>query len=61
MTVKGTVAEDNKVALETESYGELLNGRVYNQSYHLLWNFRTERSVRFVNIWTHTTFILFGF
>lgn len=34
MTVKGMIAEGDKVALEVESYGELRNGRVYNQEYH---------------------------
>jgi ketosteroid isomerase-like protein len=36
MTVKTLIAEDDKVALEVESYGELRNGRVYSQEYHFL-------------------------
>ena len=36
MTVKGLIAEGDTVAVEVESYGELLNGRVYNQEYHTL-------------------------
>jgi len=36
MTVKCLVAEGDKVAMEAESYGELRNGRVYNQQYHFL-------------------------
>ena len=36
MTVKSLIAEGDKVALEVESYGELQNGRVYNQEYHTL-------------------------
>jgi ketosteroid isomerase-like protein len=36
MTVKGLIAEGEKVAVEVESYGELRNGRIYNQEYHLL-------------------------
>jgi ketosteroid isomerase-like protein len=36
MTVKSLIAEDDKVAMEAESYGELQNGRVYNQEYHFL-------------------------
>lgn len=35
MTVKSAIAEGDKVALEVESLGELENGRVYNQEYHL--------------------------
>jgi len=34
MTVKGLIAEGDKVAVEVESYGELQNGRVYNNEYH---------------------------
>ncbi|MGA9770760.1 MAG: nuclear transport factor 2 family protein [Blastocatellia bacterium] len=36
MTVKSSIAEGDKVALEVESYGELQNGRIYNQQYHFL-------------------------
>jgi uncharacterized protein len=36
LTVKSSIAEGDKVALEVESYGELQNGRIYNQEYHLL-------------------------
>jgi len=40
MTVKATTAEGERVALEVESYGELANGRVYNQEYHALMTIR---------------------
>lgn len=40
MTVKSLIAEGDKVALEVESYGELQNGRVYNQEYHMLMTIR---------------------
>jgi ketosteroid isomerase-like protein len=36
MTVKGMTAEGDRVAVEVESYGELKNGRVYKQEYHML-------------------------
>lgn len=36
MTVKSMIAEEDRVALEVESYGELRNGRIYNQEYHFL-------------------------
>jgi uncharacterized protein len=36
MTVKSLIAEGDMVAVEIESYGELRNGRVYNQEYHVL-------------------------
>src|SRR5215472_11687352 len=40
MTVKSLIAEGDKVALEVESYGELRNGRIYNQEYHFLMTIR---------------------
>jgi ketosteroid isomerase-like protein len=36
MTVKGMISEGDSVAVEVESYGELTNGRVYNQEYHMV-------------------------
>ena len=36
MTVKSMIAEGDQVAVEVESYGELQNGRVYNNEYHLV-------------------------
>ena len=41
--VKSLIAEDDKVAMEAESFGELQNGRVYNQEYHFLLTFRDGR------------------
>jgi ketosteroid isomerase-like protein len=43
MTVKGTVAEGDKVAVEATSRGELRNGRVYEQEYHVLMTIRAGR------------------
>lgn len=43
ITIKSLIAEGDKVALEAESYGELKNGRVYNQHYHLLMTIRDGR------------------
>ncbi|HKX26280.1 MAG TPA: nuclear transport factor 2 family protein [Blastocatellia bacterium] len=40
MTIKGSIAEGDRVAIETESYGELKNGRIYNNEYHFLLTIR---------------------
>jgi len=40
MTIKSMIAEDEKVAVELESYGELATGRVYNNEYHMLLTIR---------------------
>jgi uncharacterized protein len=34
-TPKSIIAEDDQVAMEAESYGELKNGRIYNNQYHI--------------------------
>ncbi|HEY5810992.1 MAG TPA: nuclear transport factor 2 family protein [Povalibacter sp.] len=43
MTVKGVIAEGDKVALEVESFGPLKNGRVYNNQYHIWMRIRDGR------------------
>jgi len=43
MTVKGTVAEGDQVAVEVESHGRLKNGRVYENQYHLLMRLRGDK------------------
>ncbi len=40
MTVTGSVAEGDHVAVEVESSGDLRNGRQYRQQYHFLIAFR---------------------
>ena|SRR5258708_7900138 len=40
MTVKSVIAEGDKVAIEMESLGELRNGRVYNNQYHIAMTMR---------------------
>jgi uncharacterized protein len=43
MTVTGMVAEDDRVAAEVESSGDLRNGRQYRQRYHFLMVVRDGR------------------
>jgi ketosteroid isomerase-like protein len=40
MNVRSMIGEREKVAVEVESYGELHNGRIYNQEYHMLMTIR---------------------
>lgn len=40
MTIKSSIGEGDKVAMEAESLGELTNGRTYRQQYHFLMEFR---------------------
>ncbi len=39
-TIHGMVAEGDTVAMETESYGEHVSGKTYNNFYHMLVKFR---------------------
>jgi ketosteroid isomerase-like protein len=45
MTVRGTVAEGDKVAVEIAARAPLQNGRVYEQEYHALLTIRDGRIV----------------
>ena len=45
MDVVGMIAESNFVAAEVVSHGDLKNGRVYDQEYHFLIEFRGSRIV----------------
>lgn len=40
LTPKAFTAQDERVAVETESYAKLLNGRVYNNHYHFVFTVR---------------------
>jgi uncharacterized protein len=40
MSVKSCIAEGSCVALEVQSSGDLINGRLYRQQYHILMEFR---------------------
>lgn len=42
-TAETMIAEGDDVALEAESYGELKNGRVYNNHYHIRFTIRDGR------------------
>jgi ketosteroid isomerase-like protein len=46
MTVRSSIAEGDKVAVEVESRGELTNGRMYNNEYHMLLTMRDGRIVQ---------------
>ena len=43
MSVKSCIGEGACVALEIESSGDLINGRLYRQQYHMLMEFRDGR------------------
>jgi ketosteroid isomerase-like protein len=38
--IHGATAENDRVAIEAESFGEMVDGKVYNNTYHFLFVFR---------------------
>jgi ketosteroid isomerase-like protein len=44
--IVGMTAENDKVAVESESMGEMNNGKVYNNAYHFLFTIRDNRICR---------------
>lgn len=43
LTPLAWTCQGNRVAVETESYAELLNGRVYNNLYHFVFELRGDK------------------
>jgi ketosteroid isomerase-like protein len=43
MTIHGITAEGDRVAIEAESHGELVNGEIYNNTYHFLFLFENGK------------------
>jgi len=43
LTPKAWTCQGSRVAVETESYSELLNGRVYNNQYHFVFELRGDK------------------
>lgn len=62
LTPHATTAEGDRVAVETESYAELNNGRIYNNHYHFLFRVKDGKiaEVREYLDTMHTNDIFFG-
>jgi ketosteroid isomerase-like protein len=62
LTPQGVTAEGERVAVETESYAELKNGRIYNNHYHFLFIARDGKifAVKEYLDTMHTNDIFFG-
>ena len=46
MTILDMISQDDKVAAEVQGYGKLINGAIYNNFYHFLFEIRDEKIVR---------------
>lgn len=62
LTPKAMTAEGERVAVETESYAELNNGRIYNNDYHFLFIVRDGKihQVKEYLDTIHTNEVFFG-
>jgi ketosteroid isomerase-like protein len=45
VTIKGITAEGDRVAIEAEGYVPVVNGKIYNNYYHILFEFRGDRII----------------
>ncbi|HEY3699696.1 MAG TPA: nuclear transport factor 2 family protein [Spongiibacteraceae bacterium] len=43
MVIHGVTAENDRVAVEAESFVELINGKLYNNTYHFLFEFENGK------------------
>ena len=46
MTILDLISQDNKVAVEVHGYGKLIDGAIYNNFYHFLFEIRDDKIVR---------------
>ena len=43
MTILGMIGEGDQVAVQAESYGEMLNGKIYDNGYHFVFTFKDNK------------------
>ena len=46
MTILGMISQDDKVAAEVQGCGKLIDGAIYNNFYHFLFEIRDDKIVR---------------
>jgi len=46
MTILDMISQDDKVAAEVQGYGKLIDGAIYNNFYHFLFEIRDDKIVR---------------
>jgi ketosteroid isomerase-like protein len=46
MTILDMISQDGKVAAEVQGYGKLIDGAIYNNFYHFLFEIRDDKIVR---------------
>jgi uncharacterized protein len=59
--LRGMIAEGDRVAVQADSYGEMLNGKIYDNAYHFVFTF-ADGKIREVLEYccTYTAFTVFG-
>jgi ketosteroid isomerase-like protein len=59
--LRGMIAEGDRVAVQADSYGEMLNGKIYDNAYHFIFAF-ADGLIREVLEYccTYTAFTVFG-
>ena len=61
MNLRGMIAEDDRVAVQADSYAEMNNGKLYDNAYHFVFTFENDK-IRSVLEYccTYTVFDVFG-
>jgi ketosteroid isomerase-like protein len=61
MNLRGMIAEDDRVAVQADSYAEMNNGKIYDNAYHFVFTFENEKIREVLEYCcTYTVFEVFG-
>jgi ketosteroid isomerase-like protein len=59
--LRGMIAEGDRVAVQADSYGEMLNGKIYDNAYHFIFAFAGGKIREVLEYCcTYTAFTVFG-
>jgi ketosteroid isomerase-like protein len=61
MNLRGMIAEDDRVAVQADSYAEMNNGKLYDNAYHFVFTFENDKIHSVLEYCcTYTVFDVFG-
>jgi uncharacterized protein len=61
MNLRGMISEDDRVAVQADSYAEMNNGKIYDNAYHFVFTFKNDKIREVLEYCcTYTVFEVFG-
>jgi ketosteroid isomerase-like protein len=61
MTLRGMIAEGDRVAVQADSYAQMRNGKIYDNAYHFVFMFENDKIREVLEYCcTYTVFDVFG-